>query len=147
MTDSQSFKSLTILSVLFCAVFSATTHADDNAPTPEQLEFFESKVRPLLVKHCYECHSVNAKRIEGKLLLDSRAAHLRGGDSGEAIVPGDADSSLLIEAVRYESFEMPPQRQAAKQGCRDSRSLGQYGSSMARRTYSDCYCEARGIRP
>ena len=108
MTDSQSFKSLTILSVLFCAVFSATTHADDNAPTPEQLEFFESKVRPLLVKHCYECHSVNAKRIEGKLLLDSRAAHLRGGDSGEAIVPGDADSSLLIEAVRYESFEMPP---------------------------------------
>lgn len=108
MTDFLSFKSLTILCVLLGAVTSATTHADEKRPTPEELEFFESNVRPLLVKHCYECHSVNAKRVEGSLLLDSRAAHLRGGDSGEAIIPGDADGSLLIEAVRYESYEMPP---------------------------------------
>lgn len=77
-------------------------------PTQPQLEFFEKDVRPLLAKHCYECHSVNAKRVEAKLLLDSRASHLRGGDSGAAIVPGDAAKSLLIEAVRYESYEMPP---------------------------------------
>ena len=85
--------------------------AVDEKPTPHQLEFFEKQVRPLLAKHCYECHSSDAKRIEAKLLLDSRQGHLKGGDSGAAIVPGNADSSLLIEAVRYESYEMPPKSQ------------------------------------
>ena len=74
----------------------------------QQLEFFEKAVRPLLAKHCYECHSAGAERVEGGLLLDSRAAHLSGGDSGAAIVPGDVDGSLLMEAIRYESYEMPP---------------------------------------
>lgn len=78
------------------------------APSAQQLEFFEKQVRPLLAKHCYECHSGDAKRVEGSLLLDSRSAHLRGGDSGAAIVPGHPEQSLLIEAVRYESYEMPP---------------------------------------
>ncbi|MCR9202397.1 MAG: PSD1 and planctomycete cytochrome C domain-containing protein [Planctomycetaceae bacterium] len=75
--------------------------------TPQQLEFFEQKVRPLLAEHCYSCHSVNAERLEAGLLLDSRAGHLTGGDSGAAVMPGDVDS-LLLEAVRYESYEMPP---------------------------------------
>ncbi|MEO1527120.1 MAG: DUF1549 domain-containing protein, partial [Planctomycetota bacterium] len=74
----------------------------------EQLEFFEKDIRPLLAEHCYSCHSVNADRVEASLLLDSRQAHVRGGDSGAAIVPGNPDASLLIEAVRYESYEMPP---------------------------------------
>lgn len=77
-------------------------------PTQLQLEFFEKKVRPLLVKHCYDCHSVSSKKIQAGLLVDSRVSLLRGGESGTAIVPGNADSSLLIEAVRYESYEMPP---------------------------------------
>ena len=81
---------------------------DDQVVTKEQLEFFETKVRPLLAEHCYQCHSANADRIEGSLRLDHREAILRGGDSGAAIEPGDADRSLLIEAVRYESYEMPP---------------------------------------
>ena len=76
--------------------------------TPTQLEFFEKEVRPLFAEHCYKCHSVDAKRLEAGLLLDSRASQLRGGDSGPAIVPGKADQSLLIQAVRYEDFEMPP---------------------------------------
>jgi cytochrome c553 len=85
-----------------------TAQADEQAPTADQLEFFEREVRPLLAKHCYQCHSAQAERVEADLLLDSRASHLRGGDSGSAIVPGDPDSSLLVEAVRYESYEMPP---------------------------------------
>ncbi len=95
----------------FLAVHLAcgAAHADEPLASPEQLEFFEKQVRPLLVKHCYECHSVEAKRLEATLLLDSRSGHLSGGDSGPAVVPGDADNSLLIEAVRYESYEMPPQ--------------------------------------
>jgi len=80
-----------------------------------QLEFFEKKVRPLFAKHCHKCHSVNAKRIEAGLLLDSRASQLRGGDSGPAIKPGKADQSRMIQAVRYEDFEMPPKGQLPAQ--------------------------------
>ena len=71
------------------------------------IEFFEKRIRPVLVTHCYKCHSAGAKK-QGGLLLDSRAAIRRGGDSGAAVVPGKPDESQLIAALRYESFEMPP---------------------------------------
>lgn len=74
----------------------------------DALEFFEKKVRPILAQHCYSCHSVNAEKLQAGLLVDSRASLLAGGDSGASIVPGKADESLLIEAVRYETYEMPP---------------------------------------
>ena len=83
--------------------------ADDGAPvelTPEQLKFFETDVRPLLIEHCFECHA--AEKQKGGLRLDARDLILTGGDSGPAIVTGEPEESLLIEAVRYESFEMPP---------------------------------------
>ena len=73
------------------------------------LEFFENKVRPLLVEHCYECHSANAETLEGGLRLDSRASILAGGDTQEAVVPGHPDQSLLIDAIEYgDLYEMPP---------------------------------------
>ena len=73
------------------------------------LEFFEKKIRPVLVEHCYECHSVGAKKIRGQLLLDSRDGVRKGGVSGPVIEPGDPDKSLLIKAVRYtdDSTKMP----------------------------------------
>jgi mono/diheme cytochrome c family protein len=71
-------------------------------------QFFERQVRPLLVEHCYQCHSSSAKVLKGGLRLDSRAGWMKGGDSGPAIVPGAPDESLLIEAIRYRSLEMPP---------------------------------------
>ncbi len=74
----------------------------------QQREFFESRIRPVLIKHCYECHSADAKEIKGGLRLDFAAGLLRGGDSGSAIVPRRLDESLLIEAIRYEGYEMPP---------------------------------------
>lgn len=93
----------------FAGVFpSALNAADDSLASAEGIEFFEKHVRPLLAEHCYECHSVDAKRVEASLLLDSLQGHLKGGDSGPAIVSGDPNSSLLIEAVRFESYEMPP---------------------------------------
>lgn len=78
--------------------------------TEEQIEFFEKHIRPVLVEHCYGCHSARAEPIRGGLRLDSRAGWLRGGDSGPAIVPGDVEASLLIQAVRYreDSVQMPP---------------------------------------
>ncbi len=76
--------------------------------TPERRAFFESKIRPVLVKQCYECHAVGAKKIGGKLLLDSPGELLGGGESGPAMLPGKPDESLIIQALRYEGPEMPP---------------------------------------
>ena len=70
--------------------------------------FFESKIRPVLIEHCYECHAADSKIVRGGLLLDSRDSMRKGGDSGAAVVPNDPDNSLLLEALRHESFEMPP---------------------------------------
>jgi cytochrome c553 len=72
------------------------------------VDFFEAKIRPVLVQKCYECHSAGAKSIKGGLVLDTREGWKKGGESGAAIVPGDADSSLLIEALQHEGLEMPP---------------------------------------
>ena len=79
-------------------------------PTKAQVGFFEAKVRPLLVKHCYECHSTDAKQVKGGLLLDSKAGWLAGGDSGEVLEPGKPNASLLIESIRYSNpdLQMPP---------------------------------------
>jgi hypothetical protein len=80
------------------------------AESPADREFFERKVRPLLVERCYSCHSSGAKKQKGGLRLDSRAAILKGGESGPAVVPGEPDKSRLIEAVRYgrQDLQMPP---------------------------------------
>ena len=79
------------------------------AASPEELRFFETKIRPLLAERCFKCHGEDKQK--GGLRLDSLAAVLDGGDSGPALVPGKPDESLLIEAVNYASFEMPPDGQ------------------------------------
>lgn len=76
--------------------------------TAEELDFFETKIRPVLVNHCYECHAADSKIVRGGLLLDSREGTREGGDTGPAVVPGDVESSWIIGALRHESFEMPP---------------------------------------
>jgi hypothetical protein len=84
--------------------------ADDRKTDADGVDFFESKVRPVLVEHCYKCHSAQAKAPKGGLRLDSLDAMTKGGDTGPAIVPGDVDTSLLLQAVRYkdEQMRMPP---------------------------------------
>jgi hypothetical protein len=88
-----------------------------DSPTPEGVEFFEKKVRPLLVKHCYECHAADAKKLKGDLLLDTREGVLKGGVSGPAVVPGDPAKSLLIKAVRHtdEKLQMPKEKLSAQE--------------------------------
>ena len=82
--------------------------ADDPAVERQRLDFFEAKIRPVLVKHCYECHAADSKKIRGGLLVDSRQGLLEGGESGPAVVPGDLEESLLISALKHNDFEMPP---------------------------------------
>lgn len=81
--------------------------ADDQTGTA----FFEQKIRPVLVAECYQCHSAEAaktKKLKAELYLDSRAGVLAGGESGPAVVPGKVEDSVLISALRHDSFEMPP---------------------------------------
>ena len=76
----------------------------------EDIQFFEKKIRPLLIRRCYECHSRKADKLRGGLKLDDYASVLEGGDTGPAVVVGDPEQSLLIEAINYksDSIEMPP---------------------------------------
>src|SRR5580700_9535917 len=67
------------------------------SPAPHSADFFESRIRPVLANNCFTCHAASAL---GGLRLDSRESILKGGKSGTAVVPGDPDKSLLIEAVR-----------------------------------------------
>ena len=74
----------------------------------DEAAFFEARIRPVLARHCYQCHSADAKKLGGDLLLDARDRVLRGGDSGPAVEPGDPEASLLLQAIRYDGLEMPP---------------------------------------
>lgn len=82
-------------------------------PTPQQVEFFESKIRPILAQECYECHSAAGKQ-KGGLLLDSRAGWQAGGDSGAVIKPGDPVGSLLIQSIKHEHEDMKMPKNGAK---------------------------------
>jgi len=96
-----------LLSTLICFLYIASVAI---AETPEQQnQFFENHIRPLLVEHCYDCHSAESD-VEAGLSLDSQAGWKKGGDSGAAIIPGDVEKSLLIEAVSYSNIDlqMPP---------------------------------------
>src|ERR1043166_5681747 len=83
------------------AIFGAIFRALSAEPDPAGIEFFEKKIRPVLVEHCYPCHSQGAEKVKGGLLLDTRDGLLKGGENGPAIFEGDPDKSLLIKAVRY----------------------------------------------
>src|SRR5437867_5184246 len=77
----------------------------------DEFEFFEKKIRPVLAERCYKCHSREAEKLKSELFLDSKEGMLKGGESGKpAIVPGNAEASRLVEAVRYtnEELQMPP---------------------------------------
>jgi hypothetical protein len=88
--------------------------ADETAkelPKPldrQEVEFFEKKIRPILVAQCYKCHASDSKEVKGGLLLDSAAGLLAGGESGPGIISGDPKKSLLIQALRHDGLEMPP---------------------------------------
>ena len=94
---------LVFFSVLL-GLLPTVAKADDAA----SVEWFEKKIRPVLVRHCYECHSAASKNLGGKLRLDFRAGLLKGGESGPAVSVGKPDSSPLILALKYDGLEMPP---------------------------------------
>jgi cytochrome c553 len=97
-------------------------------PGDEGSQFFENKIRPILAETCTKCHG--AAKQKGMLRLDSRTAMLKGGDSGAAIVPGDASKSLLVKAIRYNDpdLRMPPRGKLSDQQIADFTSWIQSGA-------------------
>jgi hypothetical protein len=93
-----------VVTILALVLGAGPAIADDGTT------FFDQKVRPVLVRHCYRCHSHAAKKMRGGLALDSRSGWQTGGDSGPAVVPGKSDESLLVKAVRHAdpAPKMPP---------------------------------------
>jgi hypothetical protein len=102
-----------IFSRICFGIFLTGALATSGVEAPVDSQFFEVKIRPVLAQSCYKCHSAQAERIKGGLLLDSREGLLKGGDSGPAIVPGEPEKSRLIVAIRYkdEQLQMPPKEQ------------------------------------
>jgi hypothetical protein len=85
---------------------------DEARPTTEQLAFFEKSIRPVLARECYTCHATTAEKIRGGLTLDTRQGVRKGGDTGPVIVPGQAQKSLLLKAIKHtdEHLKMPPKK-------------------------------------
>lgn len=96
--------------VLLLAIDGGRSGAGERQSATEQRDFFEKKIRPVLVQHCYECHSADSMEIGGKLRIDSRDGMLTGGESGPVLLAGRPDESLIIQALRYDGVEMPPEQ-------------------------------------
>ncbi len=124
MPKTLTFLALIRWPVLLVTVFLAVglLNAGDlhAKPSTSGTRFFERRIRPILVDHCYECHSEEAGEQQGGLLLDRQSGWLEGGDTNKAVVPGEADGSLLIQAVRYDNAElqMPPEAPLAPEQVR-----------------------------
>jgi cytochrome c553 len=109
---NQSFLSAISIALAlgFCSIARAQT------PSNADTEFFEKKIRPVLVDQCYKCHSASAKKLKAGLLLDSQDGMLKGGETGPAITPGKPNQSLLIKAIRWtdKDLQMPAKEQLSK---------------------------------
>ena len=115
-----SARRLSLLTAL--ALASASSFATVKTPEPAaqpdaaQLDFFEKNIRPVLAAKCYKCHSAEADKVKGGLLLDTRDGIRQGGDTGHAVVPGNPGESLLLKALHYtdKDMSMPPEKSGGK---------------------------------
>jgi cytochrome c553 len=101
-------KQMLIVLVAVVATAVPLSAAEDDA---KGIDFFEKKIRPVLVANCYQCHSASSKELKGELRLDTREGIRKGGEQGKGVVPGKVAESLLITALKHEDgLEMPPKQ-------------------------------------
>lgn len=103
-----------------CALFAIATGGSLSArekpavkpqeDTKRRVAFFNRRILPVLKRHCYRCHSAKSKDVQGGLWVDTRAGLRKGGESGPAVVPGNVEKSLLIDALEHTTLKMPPDR-------------------------------------
>ncbi|MGZ4988786.1 MAG: DUF1549 domain-containing protein, partial [Limisphaerales bacterium] len=120
--------------VLFCTTAMLCAAKDKNE-SDKGIEFFEKKIRPVLVTQCYKCHSAKSVKVKGGLLVDSRDGLLKGGASGPAIVPKQPKKSLLLKAVSYSDadLQMPPKNKLSAQQIKDLETWIKMGAPDPRR--------------
>ncbi len=127
-------RSLVLLLVIAASASATEPNSGPKSQPDHQagVEFFERRIRPIFVEHCYSCHSSEAKRVEGNLRLDSPAALLRGGDSGAVIEPGKPEESILFAAVSYsdEASNMPPEGKLSDRALADVRRWIELGAPL-----------------
>ncbi len=111
------FAVISLVALMLAGSFVGVTSAEDGKqklvePTKEGVEFFEKKIRPVLVEHCYKCHSADAQKadkLRAKLRLDTEAGVLKGGETGLIVIPGKPKESRLLTLLRHEEEpKMPP---------------------------------------
>jgi cytochrome c553 len=136
------FSVQTIRAAIYCAMIATSARADTDAATA----FFESRIRPAFVEHCFKCHSAQSKAPKGGLRLDSREALLRGGTNGPAIVPGNPQDSLLMKALSHDGdvAEMPPAGKLPDQVLADFRRWIAMGAPDPRKESLDATAAAGG---
>ena len=132
---------LMLLSATGCALLCTQSSHGQNAEadarqtlSAEQVNFFESKIRPVLIQECYGCHSNKSGKAKGGLRLDNEQLMHLGGDSGPAIVPSDLDASLVYNAITYQDFEMPPKKRLSDAIIDDFRKWIEMGAPDPRKT-------------
>ncbi|MDG2468885.1 MAG: PSD1 and planctomycete cytochrome C domain-containing protein [Pirellulaceae bacterium] len=108
--------------------FALQAPSENEKLSAEQEEFFEVKIRPVLVKNCYGCHSQQTGKARGGLMLDTREAIRAGGDSGEGVVPGALDEGTIWSAINFDEWEMPPGKPLAKNEIADIRTWIEMGA-------------------
>ena len=109
---------LVVLACISMSILCTVASAEDvaagkdagKAANARGIKVFEKQIAPILKRRCYQCHSHETGKAKGGLVLDSRHGWTKGGSEGPAIVPGKPSESLLIEAIRYEGYEMPPEK-------------------------------------
>lgn len=108
-----------LLITFFVLGTTCLSAAEEKKPTQKQIQFFESKIRPLFIKHCYDCHGPDEQ--ESDLRMDSFQGIVKGGKAGSFVVPGKPAQSLLITAVQYQTpdLQMPPDEKLSKQEIED----------------------------
>ena len=101
---------------LVCILAASSAPAWAAEPTKDQLDFFESKIRPILTDKCYKCHSVESGKAKGGLTLDTKPGWEKGGDAGPSIVAGNPEKSPLYNALTYadKDLQMPPSSSGGK---------------------------------
>lgn len=132
----QSIHRMLIVNVLILVTHPVTTYGysdesvdqDIKSLSPEAVQFFEAKIRPVLIEHCYRCHSADGQGVRGGLAVDNRDALLAGGESGPAIVPGNLQESILWNAINHEDYRMPPKNKLPESVIEDFRKWIEMGA-------------------
>lgn len=125
-----------LLTIALCLTTTATGISADEL-TPEELNFFESKIRPVLIRECYSCHSNQTGNARGGLKFDTKQFMHLGGETGPAIVPGNLEESLLYTAITHEGNAMPPKRKLPQNVINDFKTWIEMGAPDPRETEVD----------